>query len=162
VAPPRIPIPTPVTSPSGPQRTGKHFKESRKYSPVRSTNRKADYGKVEHEDGWDVALVQFQAKLHDIVHSVQPAGGLSPELVLAARTKNTMEEELKRSVSCVFYCVPVRRFTDVTVLATATPGCQGWRGEAPQGSRGISHRHTEGDPPSKASSCPESRRIERD
>jgi len=108
-----------------------------------------------------VALVQFRAKLHDIVYSEQPAGGLSPEMALT-KTKIAMEEELKQSVSCIFYCVPIRRFTDVFVLATATRGHQGWRGETPQGPGGLSHRLTEGDPPSKASSCPKSRQIERD
>ena len=133
-----------------------------KYNPIKSTNRKDDCGKSEHEDGWNVALIRFRAKLHDIVHNEQPAGGLSPEMTLAARTRIAMEEELKRSVSCIFYCVPVRRFTDVVVLATATPRCQGWRGETPQGCGGLSHRPTEGNPSSKTRSCPESRRVERD
>jgi len=161
VTSPRIPIPTPIVSSSGPQRTGKHAKGLRKYNPVKLSNRR-NYDEDEHEDGWDVALAQFQAKLHDIVHSGQPTVGLSPEMALAAKTRIAMEEELKRSVSCIFYCVPVRRFTDVFVLAAATPEHQGWRGETPQGHGGLSHRPTKGDIPIKASSRPESGWIGRD
>ena len=117
--------------PPGPQRTAKRAGESRKYNPVNLTNRKGDNDESEHGDDWGTALARFRAKLHNIVHYKQPTVGLSPEVALAAKTRNAMEEELKRSVSYIFYCVPVRRFTGVVVLVTATPGHQGWRGETP-------------------------------
>lgn len=99
-----------------------------RHNPVKST-KKDDSDGGEHEDGWDVALAQFQAKLHDIIRSGQPPGGLSPEMALAARIAKSVKEDLKRSVSHIFYCVPVHHFTVFAILATAAPGHQSWRRE---------------------------------
>ena len=108
-----------------------------------------------------MALVQFRAKLHDIVRSGQPAGGLSPEVALAAKIIKAVKEDLKRSVSRIFYCILVHRFTDFAIPATATPGHQGWRGKTHPECGGLLYLAPEGDPPGKANSYPGSARIER-
>jgi len=154
-----IPLPTPVASSSGPQRTGKCAKGSRKYNPVKTTKRKGDSDEVEHEDGWDVTLVRFRAKLHDIVRDGQPSGGLSPETALAARITKSIKEDLKRSVSCIFYCVPVHRFTDSAIPATAIPGYQSWRWKTPPECGGLPRMPAEGSRPSGANSHSGPRRI---
>ena len=54
----------------------------------------------------------------DIPHSVhngQPSGGFVPEMAFA-KINETVKEDLKRSVSDIFYCVFVRHFTDSLTL----------------------------------------------
>ena len=138
-----VPLPAPVASSSGPQRTEKHTK--RKYNPVKSTK---DSG--EGENGWDTILVQFQVKLHGIVHNGQPSGGLSPETELADNIVKTVKEDLKRSVSRIFYCVLVHRFTDSAISATATPGRQGRRGRTPPACGRLPHGAAGGNHPREA------------
>ena len=151
-----ITLPAPVASSSGPQRTGKHAKGSRKRNPVKST-KDSDEG----ENGWDAILVQFQAKLQDIVRNGQPSGGLSPEMALAAKIAKAAKEDLKRSVSRVFYCVLVHRLTDSAILATATPGRQGRRGRTPPGCGRLLHWAAGGNHPREADFQPGSRQIEK-
>lgn len=117
-----IPLPGPVASSSGPQRTRKDARGARKHNPVKSTREKDDNDEGEHEDGWGATLVQFQAKLHDLVRNGQPSGGLPPEMALVAKITKIMKEDLKRSVSHTFYCVLVHHFTDLAISATAAPG----------------------------------------
>jgi len=157
-----IPSPTPVASSSGPQRTGKSAKGSRRYNPAKSTKKKDDDSEGEHEDGWDATLVEFQAKLHDLVYNGQPPGGLSPEVALAANIAKTVKEVLKRSVSRISCCILDHRFTDFAISATATPGHQGWRGKAHQECGGLPHRLAEGNRPSKAGLHSGPKRIERE
>jgi hypothetical protein len=126
------------------------MKESRRYDPVKSSTKKVDSDEDEHEDGWDVTLVKFRAKIRNIVRNGQPPGGLSPETALAAKILEIVKDDLKRSVSRIFYCVLVHRFTNSAILATATPGHQGWRGKTPAECGGLPHQPTEGDPPGKA------------
>ena len=151
-----VPLPAPIASSSGPQRTGKHANGSRKRNPVKST-KDSDEG----ENGWDATLVQFQAKLSDIVHNGQPSGGLSPEMALAAKITKTVKEDLKRSVSGIFYCVLVHRFTDSAISATATPGRQGRRGRTPPECGGLPHWAAGGNHPSEVGFQPGSRQIEK-
>ena len=137
------------------------MRESRKYNPVRPTKKNGDSDEGKLENGWDAALTQFRAKLHDIVRSGQPSGGLSPEMALAAKIAHTVKEDLKRSVSRIFYCVLVHHFTDFAISATAAPGHQSWRGKAPPECGGLLCRPPEGDPPGKADPHSGSTRIER-
>lgn len=119
----------PVASASGPQRS-KRRGGVRRHNPLRSTKKKTnvDEGEQEdeqedvQEDGWDVALSQFRAKLRDLVFDGEPLGEVLPEKVLAARITKLVKEELKRSVSRIFYCVLAPHFTNFVILATAFPG----------------------------------------
>ena len=138
------------------------MKESRRYDPVKSTTKKVDSDEDEYEDGWDVVLVNFQAKLHDMVRNGRPPGGLSPEMALAAKIAETVKDNLKRSVSHIFYWVFVYHFTDSVILATATPGHQSWRGKTPAECGGLPHQPAEGNPPSKANAHPGASRIVRE
>ena len=151
-----VPLPAPIASSSGPQRTGKHTKGSRKHNPVKST-KDSDEG----ENGWDTILVQFQVKLHDIVHNGQPPGGLSPETALAAKISKTAKEDLKRSVSRIFYCVLVHRLTDSATSATATPGRQSRRGRTPPECGRLPHGAAGGNHPREAGFQPGSRQIKK-
>ena len=101
----------------------------------------------DNEDGWDVTLAHFRAKLNEIVYNGQPSGGLSPETALVAKITALVKADLKRSVSRVVYCVLAPRFTNPAILATASPKHQSWRGNTPQGRGGVPHRGTEGIPP---------------
>jgi len=97
-------------------------KESRRHNPVKSTRKKDKDDEGENEDGWDATLVQFRAKLPNLVRDEQRAGWLSLEMSLAVRIANTIKEDLERSVSHIFYCVLVHRFTDFAIPTTAAPG----------------------------------------
>ena len=154
-----ITLPAPVASSSGPQRTGTRAMGSRKHNPVKSTKKKEDSD--EGEDDWDAILVQFQVKLHDIVHNGQPSGGLSPEMALAANIAKTVKEDLKRSVSRIFYCILVHRFTDSAISATATPGRQGRRGRTPPECGRLPRGAAGGNHPREADFQPGSRQIEK-
>ena len=79
--------------PTIPFRPYRPYRVRERHNPVKST-RKDDSDGGEHEDGWDVALAQFQTKLHDIIRSGQPPGGLSPEMALAARIAKSVKEVL--------------------------------------------------------------------
>ena len=67
------------------------------------------------EDGWDQTLVRFRAKFDTqySVHDGRPSGGLVPEMALA-EVNRFVKEDLKRSVSGFFYCVPVLHFTNLS------------------------------------------------
>ena len=67
------------------------------------------------EDGWDVALANFRVALRDIVFVERPTGKESPETALAAEITKLVKEELKRSVSCIFYCVLAPHFTNFAI-----------------------------------------------
>ena len=66
------------------------------------------------DDGWDRTLVRFRAEFDPLysVHYGQPSGGLVPEMALANVTKFT-KEDLKRSVSCSFYCALAHHFANL-------------------------------------------------
>jgi hypothetical protein len=155
-----VSLPLPVVSSSGPQRAGKRAKETR-YDPVKSTTKEVGFGEGEHEDGWDAIFVRFQAKLRNMVRNRQPPGGLSFEMALVANLQESMEEDLKRSVSRIFYCVLVHRPIDSAILATAIPEHQGRRGKTPPECGGLPHQPTEGNPPSETNPHPGQRQIER-
>ena len=157
-----IPLPGPVASSSGLQRTRKDAKESRRHNPVKSAGKKDDNDEGEHEDGWGATLVQFQAKLHDLVRNGQPPGGLPPEMALVAKITKQMKEDLKRSVSRTFYCVLVHRFTNIAISATAAPGHQGWRRKTCSECGRLPHRPTKGNRPSGANLHPGPKRVERE
>jgi len=157
-----IPLPDPVASSSGPQRTRKDAKGSRKHNPVKSTRKKDDNNEGEHEDGWGATLVQFQAKLHDFVRDGQPSGGLPPEMALVAKITKKIKEDLEQSVSHTFYCVLVHHFTNLAISATAAPGHQIWRRKTPSECGGLSHRPTEGNSPSRANLHPGPNRVGRE
>ena len=97
-----------------------------KYDPFEFSDEQDEEGEDEDEEGWDVALVHLWTGLDEIVLNGQPSGGSSPEKALIAKTTKLARDELKRSVSCIFYCVVVRLFTNYVILATATPAHQGW------------------------------------
>jgi len=155
-----VSLPAPVASSSGPQRTSKRAKGSGRHNPVKSTRKQDDPDEGEHDDGWDLTLVRFQAKLHDLVRDGQPPGGLSPEMALAAKIVKLAKEDLKRSVSHIFYCVLVHHFTNFATPATATPGHQGWRRKTPPECGGLPHRPTGGNAPGGTNSHSGPRRIE--
>ena len=107
---PENPLPAPIVSSSGPQRTRQPVREARRHNPIKST-KKVDSRK----DGWDQTLVRFRAEF-DAIYSVQhgqPSGGLVPETALASVDK-FVKDDLKRSVSCSFYCVLVHHFTNLS------------------------------------------------
>ena len=64
-------------------------------------------------EGWDQTLVRFRAHLDEayIVHDGQPSGGIVPEKALA-RLNEFIKEDLRRSVSGVFYRAFVHHFTN--------------------------------------------------
>jgi len=157
-----IPLPDPVASSSGPQRTRKDAKGSRKHNPVKSARKEDDNDEGEYEDGWDATLVQFQAKLHDFVRDGQPSGGLPPEMALVAKITKLLKEDLERSVSRTFYCVLIHRFTNLVISATAAPGHQIWRRKTPSECGGLPRRPTEGSRPSRANLHPGRKRVERE
>ena len=67
------------------------------------------------DDGWDRTLVRFRAEFDTrySVHYGQPSGGLVPEMALA-KVDKYVKEDLKRSVSCSFYCVFAHHFTNLS------------------------------------------------
>ena len=82
--------------------------QGRRYTPLKAAK------EAEKREGWDEALPRFRAQLHDNLYSVrdgQPSGGLVPAMALAEIEK-LAKEDLKRSVSGVFYCVVVHHFTN--------------------------------------------------
>ena len=68
-----------------------------------------------------MALVCFETRLSKIIFNGRLHEAVSPETVLAAEITKTVKDELKRSVSCIFYCVRARRSTNFAIPATATP-----------------------------------------
>ena len=94
-----------------------------------------------------MALVHLWTKLDEIVLDGQPSGGSSPEKALIANITKLVKDELKRSVSCIFYCVLVRLFTNFVILATAAPAYQGWGRKTLPGYRRLSRGDNEGDHP---------------
>ena len=70
-------------------------------------------------DGWNQSLARFRAKFDGefgtphSVHDGQPSGGLTPEKALASLNK-FVKEDLKRSVSSIFYCVFAHHFTNLS------------------------------------------------
>ena len=137
-------LPAPIIPSSGPQRTSRHEKGNRKYDPVNPIETRNDVYEGEHENSWDATFVRFRAKLHDIVFNGQPPGGLSPETALTAKIMKLIKEELKRSVSRVFYRVLALRFTNFAILATATSEHCSWRRKTCQERGGLPHQYTEG------------------
>ena len=68
------------------------------------------------EDDWDQTLVRFRAELDNTLYNVQngqPSGGLVPAMALASMNK-LAKEDLKRSVSCFFYCVLAHHFANLS------------------------------------------------
>lgn len=156
-----ISLPLPVAPSSGPKRAGKRAKE-RRYDPVKSTTNEVGFDEDDRGDGWGAVFVRFQAKLRNMVRNGQPPEGLSPEIALVAKLQEAMEEDLKQSVSRIFYCVLVHHPIDSVTLATAIPGHQGRRGKTPPKCGGLPYQPTEGNPPSETNQHPGPRQIERE
>ena len=97
-----------------------------RYDPFEWPDERDEDGEDGDEEGWDVALVHLWTKLDEIVLDGQPSGGSSLEKALIATITKTAKDELKRSVSCIFYCVFARLSTNFVILATAAPAHQGW------------------------------------
>ena len=126
---PETPFPVPVTSSSGPQRTGQPVREMRRYDPTKPAKRKVDSTK----DGWDLTLVRFRAEF-DIVYSVrcgQPSGGLVPETALAKIDK-FIKEDLKRSVSGFSCCVLAHHFTHLSTRQQPLRDTKAGEGKRPR------------------------------
>ena len=104
--PEETPLPAPVEPATGPKRTKKAAAKARKHDPVKPSRKptpKAD------KEGWDETLGRFQ-KAFDAKRG-QSSGGLEPEVALTEVDLSVLED-LKRSVSCSFYCVFDHHFTD--------------------------------------------------
>ena len=113
VVPPEAPIPAPVASSSGPQRTRQSARDGRRYDPAKRGKDTPD----SDIEGWNQTLVRFRAEFDGefntpySVHNGQPSGGFVPEEALA-KISEFVKEDLKRSVSVFFYCVFVHHFTN--------------------------------------------------
>lgn len=124
---------SPVVSSSGPERTSKRTKgKKRDNLPRFAKKRRCE---IELEEGWDSTLVRFRAKFYEAVlnEEGEPSRGLLPEMALAAKTAKIAKDDLKRSVSGIFYCVRARHFANFAILATAAPEYYSWRRKTPEG-----------------------------
>ena len=104
MTPPEHTPPTPVASSSGPQRTVQPAREARRHDPVKlaeKVNPKQD------REGWDQTLARFQTEFD--AQRKRHSGPLEPAMALAMIEK-IIKGDLKRSVSCSFYCVFAHHF----------------------------------------------------
>ena len=92
---PRDSHPSPVVPSSGPQRTRRNAKGKRR----KTLTYKKAIDESEEGDGWDAALIRFQANVIETVFDGQAPGELPPEMALAASIAKILKDELKRSVS---------------------------------------------------------------
>ena len=81
-------------------------------------------------ESWDQTLVRFRAHLDAIytVHDGRPSGGLVPENALA-RINKFIKEDLRRSVSDIFYSVFVHHFTNSLIRRQPLRDTEAGRGK---------------------------------
>ena len=114
VAPPEPHLQQPIASSSGAERTGKRTREGRRHNPIKPAKKAKKVEPRNDEEGWLGTLNRFRDKFKALysVQDGQPPGGFVPETALAKISKY-VKEDLKRSVSCSFYCAFAHHFTNL-------------------------------------------------
>ena len=124
---PEIDPPAPAAPSTGPQRTRRTGRKSRR----RTAEEKAALKK----EAWDDTLARFRGQLQVFfVLDGQPPGGLTPEMALA-QVFQIAKDDLKNSVSGVFYWILVHHFTNLSTWRQPLHGSK--TGEGKRGPRCV-------------------------